>query len=108
MVAHGHFQVNGRKVSVPSFLVKVGDAIALRGHSKLQARVDDNLNAGRKLSGPQVGAIAVMKHHVGIVKEVHGAHVTLVSGNNSGRSGARKVGVSKYAKGRVMAYVWPE
>jgi uncharacterized protein (TIGR02594 family) len=66
------------------------------------------LNAGRKLSGPQVGAIAVMKHHVGIVKEVHGGHVTLVSGNNSGRSGARKVGVSKYARGRVMAYVWPE
>jgi len=66
------------------------------------------LQAGRKLSGPQVGAIAVMKHHVGIVKEVHGAHVTLVSGNNSGRSGARKVGVSKYAKGRVMAYVWPD
>ncbi len=32
MVAHGHFQVNGRKVSVPSYLVKVGD---------------DNLNAGR-------------------------------------------------------------
>ena len=66
------------------------------------------LQAGRKLSGPQVGAIAVMKHHVGIVKEVHGAHVTLVSGNNAGRSGNRKVGVSKYAKGRVMAYVWPE
>jgi hypothetical protein len=66
------------------------------------------LAAGRKLSGPQVGAIAVMKHHVGIVKEVHGKHVTLVSGNNSGRSGARKVGVSKYARGRVVAYVWPE
>src|SRR5712692_2035954 len=27
MVAHGHFAVNGRKVSVPSFLVKVGDAV---------------------------------------------------------------------------------
>ena len=66
------------------------------------------LSAGRKLEGPTIGALAVMKHHVGIVKEVHGAHVTLVSGNNSGRSGARKVGVSKYAKGRVMAYVWPE
>ena len=25
MVAHGHFQVNGRKVNVPSFLAKVGD-----------------------------------------------------------------------------------
>src|SRR5919108_1040365 len=46
MVAHGHFSVNGRKVSVPSFLVKVGDTVALRG-SKYEARVDDNMNAGR-------------------------------------------------------------
>jgi small subunit ribosomal protein S4 len=47
MVAHSHFQVNGRKVSVPSFLVSVGDVIQLRPSSKMQARVDDNLNAGR-------------------------------------------------------------
>ncbi len=47
MVAHGHLQVNGRKVSVPSFLVKVGDVVQLRPTSKLQARVDDNLNSGR-------------------------------------------------------------
>jgi small subunit ribosomal protein S4 len=47
MVAHGHFQVNGRKVSIPSFLVKVGDAVQLRPTSKLQARLDDNVNAGR-------------------------------------------------------------
>src|ERR671926_34945 len=47
MVAHGHFQVNGRKVSVPSFLVSVGDVVQLRATSKLAARVDDNLNAGR-------------------------------------------------------------
>jgi uncharacterized protein (TIGR02594 family) len=66
------------------------------------------LHAGRKLSGPQVGAIAVMKHHVGIVKEVSGSHITLVSGNHSGRAGARSVGVGKYARGRVIAYVWPE
>jgi small subunit ribosomal protein S4 len=46
MVAHGHFAVNGRKVSVPSFLVKVGDTVALRG-SKYEARLDDNMNAGR-------------------------------------------------------------
>ena len=46
MVAHSHFSVNGRKVSVPSYLVKVGDTVALRG-SKLEARVDDNMNAGR-------------------------------------------------------------
>ncbi len=46
MVAHGHFAVNGRKVSVPSYLVRVGDTVALRG-SKYEARVDDNMNAGR-------------------------------------------------------------
>ncbi|MBI1734363.1 MAG: 30S ribosomal protein S4 [Candidatus Rokubacteria bacterium] len=47
MVAHGHFQVNGRKVTVPSFLVSVGDVVQLRPTSKLAARVDDNLNGGR-------------------------------------------------------------
>jgi small subunit ribosomal protein S4 len=47
MVAHGHFQVNGRRVSVPSFLVRVGDQVQLRSTSKLQERVADNLSAGR-------------------------------------------------------------
>jgi small subunit ribosomal protein S4 len=47
MVAHGHFSVNGRKVTVPSFLTKVGDAVQLRPNSKNATRVDDNLNAGR-------------------------------------------------------------
>jgi small subunit ribosomal protein S4 len=47
MVAHGHFQVNGRKAAIPSFLVDVGDVIQLRPSSKHQARVEDNLNAGR-------------------------------------------------------------
>ena len=41
------FQVNGRKVTVPSFLVKVGDTVQLRPNSKHETRVDDNLNAGR-------------------------------------------------------------
>lgn len=66
------------------------------------------IDAGRKLSGPQVGALAVMKHHVGIVKEISGGQVTLVSGNHSGRSGTRSVGIGKYARVRVVAYVWPE
>ncbi len=47
MVAHGHFQVNGRKVSIPSYLAKVGDTVGLRPTSKHAARVDDNVNAGR-------------------------------------------------------------
>jgi small subunit ribosomal protein S4 len=47
MVAHGHFAVNGRKASVPSILLSAGDVVSLRPNSKLAARVDDNLNAGR-------------------------------------------------------------
>jgi small subunit ribosomal protein S4 len=47
MVAHGHFRLNGRKVTVPSALVKPGDVVELRPSSKQAPRVDDNLNAGR-------------------------------------------------------------
>ncbi len=34
LVAHGHIAVNGRKVNIPSFQVKVGDNIAVRENSK--------------------------------------------------------------------------
>jgi small subunit ribosomal protein S4 len=33
-VRHGHFQVNGRKVNIPSFLVKPGDLIEVRQGSR--------------------------------------------------------------------------
>jgi small subunit ribosomal protein S4 len=52
MVAHGHFQVNGRKVSVPSYIVKIGELVQLRPSSKLQERVVDNLSAGRSTVPP--------------------------------------------------------
>jgi small subunit ribosomal protein S4 len=34
LVRHGHVQVNGRKVNIPSFEVKVGDEIAIREGSR--------------------------------------------------------------------------
>ena len=34
LVLHGHFQVNGRKVNIPSFLVKPGMIIALKDKSR--------------------------------------------------------------------------
>ena len=34
LVRHGHFDVNGRKTNVPSFLVKAGDVIAVRERSR--------------------------------------------------------------------------
>ncbi len=33
LVRHGHFTVNGKKVDVPSFSVKAGDVVAVRGGS---------------------------------------------------------------------------
>jgi len=44
LVRHGHFDVNGRKTNIPSFLVKAGDAIAVRERSKKLAYFRD-LNA---------------------------------------------------------------
>ncbi|MBI2525301.1 MAG: 30S ribosomal protein S4 [Candidatus Rokubacteria bacterium] len=52
MVGHGHFQVNGRKVSVPSYIVKVGEVVQLRPRSKFAERVADNLAAGRAAVPP--------------------------------------------------------
>ena len=34
IVRHGHIQVNGRKVNIPSFVVKVGDVVEVREKSK--------------------------------------------------------------------------
>ena len=34
LVRHGHFLVNGRKVNIPSYQIKTGDAIELREKSK--------------------------------------------------------------------------
>ncbi|MEI6528262.1 MAG: 30S ribosomal protein S4 [bacterium] len=34
MVAHGHFTVNGTRVTIPSYSVKIGDKIAIRDGSK--------------------------------------------------------------------------
>ena len=47
----------------------------------------------------QVGAIAVMQHHVGIVTAVGPDYVVLVSGNHG-----HKVGVGRYASNKIIAY----
>lgn len=38
LVRHGHFNVNGKRVNIPSYLTKVGDAIEVRAESKDQAK----------------------------------------------------------------------
>ena len=39
VVGHGHIQVNGRKVNIPSFIVKPGDEISVREASKNNATI---------------------------------------------------------------------
>jgi small subunit ribosomal protein S4 len=41
-VGHGHIQVNGRKVDIPSYRVKPGDIVSVRGRSKSMGRLVEN------------------------------------------------------------------
>ncbi len=45
LVSHGHFQVNRRKVDIPSYLVKPGDVIELRERSRKNARINDAMES---------------------------------------------------------------
>ncbi len=40
LVSHAHFLVNGKKVNIPSYLVKVGDVITLCENSRSSAKFD--------------------------------------------------------------------
>lgn len=40
-VSHGHVSVNGRRVTIPSFMVKVGDTIEVRSKSKQLASLKE-------------------------------------------------------------------
>jgi small subunit ribosomal protein S4 len=53
LVRHGHFEVNGRKTSTPSFLVKPGYVITLREGSREIARIVGALDTleGRAIPG---------------------------------------------------------
>lgn len=45
LVMHGHFLVNGKKVDIPSYVVKAGDVIALRDKSKEVPVIKENAEA---------------------------------------------------------------
>ncbi len=45
LVRHGHFQVNGQKVNIPSFLVRPNDVITLREKSREVACINESLDS---------------------------------------------------------------
>jgi small subunit ribosomal protein S4 len=53
LVRHGHFQVNGHKVDIPSYLVNKGDEIAVREKSKTMGRIGGALEAVKRREIPQ-------------------------------------------------------
>ncbi len=48
LISHGHFLVNGKKVNVPSYLVKPGDIIQVREKSKTLTMIREGLKTKRE------------------------------------------------------------
>jgi len=52
LVLHGHFRVNEKKVTIPSYLLKVGDRIAVREKSRQIARILESLEGVERRGVP--------------------------------------------------------
>ncbi len=78
------------------------------GHRPGSNLARDYAHYGQRVSGPQVGAIAVMSRgkrggHVGVVSGIdESGNPIIISGNHG-----RRVAESTYSRGRVFAYVMP-
>jgi small subunit ribosomal protein S4 len=53
LVRHGHFTVNGKKVNIPSYLVRSGDVVAVAERSKKVKRIEESLGAVDRRGVPQ-------------------------------------------------------
>jgi small subunit ribosomal protein S4 len=53
MVGHGHITVDGKKVDVPSYIVKVGQKIGLRQKEATAKRVQASLEKWKDLNAPE-------------------------------------------------------
>ena len=53
LVKHNHFLVNGKKVNIPSYMLKVGDVVEVREKSRKMQAIDDSLGAVVRRGIPQ-------------------------------------------------------
>lgn len=53
LVRHGHFTVNGRRVNIPSFLVRKGDVVEVADKSKTKDIIRYSLEAVKRREVPQ-------------------------------------------------------
>ena len=61
-IAHGHVKVNGRKVAVPSFAVKVNDAVEVRDHNISKQQANKSLEGSTSRVVPDW--VSVDKEHL--------------------------------------------
>ena len=52
MVGHGHMKVNGRKVSIPSYALRVNDTVEVRDNSRARQMATKNLESATSRSVP--------------------------------------------------------
>ncbi len=52
LVSHGHFSVNGRRVNIPSYRVRVGEVVGLTDRGKKAARIQGALDSMEARSVP--------------------------------------------------------
>jgi small subunit ribosomal protein S4 len=52
-VSHGHFEVNGKKVNKPSYRVRPGDDVRVRGRSRTMGRIIENASYAEGREVPQ-------------------------------------------------------
>lgn len=53
LVSHAHFTVNGKKVNIPSYLIKAGDEIAIKDKSKESEKIKATVEANAARPVPQ-------------------------------------------------------
>jgi len=53
LVSHGHILVNGRRVTIPSFVVKAGDVVEVRSRSATLKRVQEALAMASRTRSPR-------------------------------------------------------
>lgn len=53
LVTHGHYKVNGKKVNIPSYLIKAGDEVAIADKSKESTKIQATVEANASRPVPQ-------------------------------------------------------
>ncbi len=53
LVTHGHYKVNGKKVDIPSYLLKAGDVVSIKEKSRESDKIKEILEANASRPVPQ-------------------------------------------------------